>query len=321
METMMLVATADAQEDLQVAAAWNNMGIALSSQGNLSGAIDAFREATKLNPSYADAWANMGVALYNNNSYMEAIQAFNKSLSIDQKQGRVWYFIGSAYSKLGRNEEAIQAYDNAINLNKTDANAWTNKGSALYKLGKYEESIQAFDNSIKINPANAWAWNGKGNVLYLLGDYEGALQAYKYAVENANIGNGSLPLNIKITDPHDLQTVLNVITVRGTIEGEVPANSYLWLLVGEEAVNQWWPQGGGVITPIMGKWSKRALIGGGPDSDIGKEHQIIVIQVDEKINRELDEWVDAGLRTGDWPSIELPAGKPYDEITVIKGKG
>ena len=85
METMMLVATADAQEDLQVAAAWNNMGIALSSQGNLSGAIDAFREATKLNPSYADAWANMGVALYNNNSYMEAIQAFNKSLSIDRK--------------------------------------------------------------------------------------------------------------------------------------------------------------------------------------------------------------------------------------------
>jgi len=114
METMMLVATAEAQEDLQVAVvAWNNIGIALSSQGNLTGAIDAFREATKRNPSYSDAWANMGIALYNNSSYLEAIQAFDKCTSIDRTNKCIYYAKGLAYEKLGNRSEANKAYGKA----------------------------------------------------------------------------------------------------------------------------------------------------------------------------------------------------------------
>jgi len=129
-------------------------------------------------------------------------------------------------------------------------------------------------------------------------------------------------LKVKIVDPQDDQTVLNAITVRGTIEGVIPSDKYLWLLVGEEAVNLWWPQGvGGSITPINGGWSKKAVVGGGPDLDIGKEQQIAVVLVDEEVDKEFNGWVETGLSTNNWPGLGLPPGEVLAKINVVKGKG
>jgi hypothetical protein len=128
-------------------------------------------------------------------------------------------------------------------------------------------------------------------------------------------------MKVEITDPIEGQKVKNDITVRGTIEGELTADSYLWLLVGLDAESLWWPQGGGSITPINGEWSKKALIGGGPDLDIDKEFQIVAILVDEKANRDLNDWVERGKRTNNWPGITLPSGKILDKKNVIKVQG
>ena len=143
-------------------------------------------------------------------------------------------------------------------------------------------------------------------------------------VELPKVGGSGLTensLKVKIVDPQDDQTVLNAIAVRGTIEGAIPSDNYLWLLVGEEAVNLWWPQGGGSITPIMGEWSTTAFVGGGSDLDIGKEQQIVVILVNEEVNKEFKGWMEAGLKTGDWPGLRLPSGMVLDKVNVVKGKG
>lgn len=131
-------------------------------------------------------------------------------------------------------------------------------------------------------------------------------------------GNG---VKAEITDPSDGQKVKNDYTVRGTIEGELAADSYLWLLVGLDAESLWWPQGGGSITPTNGEWSKKARIGGGPDLDIGKEFQIVVMLVDEKVNKDLNGYVETGKRTNDWPGMKLPSGKILDKKNVVKDKG
>lgn len=131
-------------------------------------------------------------------------------------------------------------------------------------------------------------------------------------------------LKASITSPKDGDNVSNSITVSGTSEGEIPENMSMWLLIGEEVVNQWWPQGGSRIAPIYGKWSKKAMVGGGPDSDIGKEQQIVVILVDEKVNKEFKTWVETGINTSEWKGLELPqppSGTVLDMINVVRKKG
>lgn len=125
----------------------------------------------------------------------------------------------------------------------------------------------------------------------------------------------------KITDPTDGQLVKNAYTVHGTTKGDICEDSHLWLLVGIDSESQWWPQGGGSITPIDGKWSKSALFGGGPDFNIGEEFQIILLLVDEKVNEDLNSWVEKGKRTGDWPAMNLPSGKIFDKKDVTRIKG
>lgn len=126
----------------------------------------------------------------------------------------------------------------------------------------------------------------------------------------------------EITDPTDGQDVKNAYTVHGTTEGDICEDSHLWLFVGLDPESLWWPQGGGSITPREdGKWSKSALFGGGPDVDIGKEFQIVLLLVDEDVNEDLNDWVKKGKLTNDWPGMNLPPGEEFDRIDVIRIKG
>ena len=64
-------------------------------------AIEAYREALRLKPDFADAWNNLGVA----------------------------------YGKLGRHQEAIEAYREALRLKPDDAAAWYNLGVCIRRTG------------------------------------------------------------------------------------------------------------------------------------------------------------------------------------------
>ncbi len=134
--------------------------------------------------------------------------------------------------------------------------------------------------------------------------------------------NGN-PLEVKITYPTDGDRVPNFITVKGTTNRDIQANDFLWLFVGLDEVNQWWPQGGGNIFPIEGKWSKEARIGAGPDLDIDRPFQIAVLSVGKIENEELNLWVEKGNETHEYPPFKLPlqTGTMLDRITVVRGKG
>jgi hypothetical protein len=124
------------------------------------------------------------------------------------------------------------------------------------------------------------------------------------------------PLQVKITDPHNGEKVVNWITVSGTIDGVIPVDNYLWLLVGLEPERQWWPQTGNII-PTGQDWEIRARIGGGGNESIGLKYKLVAMLVDGKVNEEFNDWMDEGK----FPPIKFPLGKVLDEISVVKVKG
>ena len=65
------------------AQAHNNLGAALSLQGDVSGAVDQFREAIRLDPNYARAHYNLGLALWHAGRRKESRNEFEKAVSLN----------------------------------------------------------------------------------------------------------------------------------------------------------------------------------------------------------------------------------------------
>jgi tetratricopeptide (TPR) repeat protein len=161
---------------------WYNMGNAFYSLGKYDEAITAYDKVVELDPTYAYAWFAKGKALNYQTKYDEAIQCFNKSIELNPRDSEAWYNKGYALLKLSKNDEAIQSLDKVIEIDPKNANAWYDKGYALYKQNKYDEAIEAFDKAIEIDPQRAAAWHQKGVALAEQGKFDEAIRAYDEAI-------------------------------------------------------------------------------------------------------------------------------------------
>ncbi len=62
--------------------AYNSLGVGLVSRGKLADAIDQFREAIRLRPTYVEAHNNLGTALAFQGKRDEAVEQFQQALTL-----------------------------------------------------------------------------------------------------------------------------------------------------------------------------------------------------------------------------------------------
>jgi len=161
---------------------WYYKGLALSNKAdtledatalNISGykgdatmyyeeAIQAYENATYINPKYLTAWKNEGNILYSLGRYNESLQAYDKAIEIDPKYGLALFGKGLALYRLNKCNESVQAYDGALETLPKNAAIWCNKGNALISLGLYDTALKCLDQAIKLNQSYAEAWHYKG---------------------------------------------------------------------------------------------------------------------------------------------------------------
>lgn len=127
------------------------------------------------------------------------------------------------------------------------------------------------------------------------------------AVSIAISQSSHLP-EVEIKYPTMNSSVPGSIEVDGSIiPNEIPLGWHMWVFVNPfSAPGQWWPQGGGEITPWNNTWYTQAQIGGG-DADVDKVFKIVVAFVDERDNSYLNKWVIETNKMKKWPSIPMPA--------------
>jgi len=162
--------------------AWNKKGIALYELGKYDDAMQAYDEAIKVDPEDSDAWYYKGLALLELRKFEEAIQAYDEAIRVDPKDAFSWCDKSVALGYLGKYDEALQCVNEAIQLDPKIAMARENKGYFLNDMGIYEEAIQSFDEAIRLDPKDAIAWNGKSVALLELGNYDEALQCINEAI-------------------------------------------------------------------------------------------------------------------------------------------
>jgi len=146
-------------------------------------AIEAFKQAIRINPDDAKAHYNLGCAYYDLGLYREAIEAYKQAIRIDPDDAIANLNLGCAYYDLGLYREAIEALKQAVRINPDHANAYYGLGVAYGQLGFYREAIEALKQAVRINPDDAKAHYSLGGTYLLIGDRNSALKEHKILKE------------------------------------------------------------------------------------------------------------------------------------------
>jgi tetratricopeptide (TPR) repeat protein len=147
----------------------NNLGTALQESGRLEEAIERYRRALALNPSYTPAMVNLGSALRAAGRTNEAVAAYDAALAADATGATVHVNRGNALMSQGKVNEAIFAYRQAVAADRRSthavnalANALFDLGTAAIEAGDFERGAVALRESVSLTPDSAQAHNNLG---------------------------------------------------------------------------------------------------------------------------------------------------------------
>lgn len=158
-------------------------------------AVEAYSQAVKLNPEFAEAWFKLGVShaliekekeieAYNEEveveatptpskktkkdapivrtkesekAFEKAVAAYKKITAKNPKDDAAFFNLGRSYDKLDEDEDAEKALRQAVKLKPDDTLYQTEFGAILIKLARYDEAVKALKKAIELDSENSAA--------------------------------------------------------------------------------------------------------------------------------------------------------------------
>ncbi|NLI78850.1 MAG: tetratricopeptide repeat protein [Candidatus Riflebacteria bacterium] len=103
-------------------------GVFLHKMNDVSGAIDAYREAVTINPKHSFAHFNLGLILMKLGKITEAISEWEAVIRVNPRDVDAIFNIAVALSQVGRRREAIPFYEKVLQLKPEHIQAHQNLG-------------------------------------------------------------------------------------------------------------------------------------------------------------------------------------------------
>ncbi|MGL6341518.1 MAG: tetratricopeptide repeat protein, partial [Waterburya sp.] len=170
--------------------AYYGKGLATSPSEHNAILIDAFRQATKLNPNFYPAWKELAAELnnynYNNRTdLLESLAAYNQAIQLEPKIFSNYTKRGGVLESLKRYDEALASYNQSIKLQPYYALAYAGRGDVYLELEKYQSAISDYNRAKKLNAerSNIYIDHRIGIVYNRLKNYKSAISILTQALE------------------------------------------------------------------------------------------------------------------------------------------
>jgi tetratricopeptide (TPR) repeat protein len=161
-----------------LAEAHYDLGVAYGKLGRWQDAVEAYKQAIRIKPNYAEAHNNLGNVYPRLGRYQDAIEAYKQAIRIKPDLAEAHYNLGVAYGKLGRSQDAVESYKQAIRIKPDYTDAHYNLGVAYDKLGRYQDAVETYKQTIRIRPDFVLAHYNLGVTYVATGDKDSALEEY-----------------------------------------------------------------------------------------------------------------------------------------------
>jgi len=134
---------------------WLKRSIALEKRKDWQGLLAWSQKWTKNEPKNALAWFYLGFVYDELKRYNDAIEALRQAVRINPEDANAWNNLGAAYIEVKRYNDAIEASRQAVRINPEDANACYNLGVAYNLSGNRTAALNTVQELRRLDPITA----------------------------------------------------------------------------------------------------------------------------------------------------------------------
>lgn len=165
------------------AEAYCNCGVALKKLGRFEEALQSYNKAIHLKPNYPDAFSNRGVLLQELGDWDQALFSHNKAIQLDPYSATAYFNLGIVWKEKGHLAVAALNFKKATELQYDFVGAICNYGLVLQELGFISQALEHYHKAVKIEPNFAEAHGNLGTLFQELGRLKDSLNSYKKAIQ------------------------------------------------------------------------------------------------------------------------------------------
>jgi tetratricopeptide (TPR) repeat protein len=131
---------------------WNDYGIGLFLQGDLTGAAAAFTKVTQIDPKNPDGWVNLGRVRVQEGNLPAAREVLDRALALKRDLARAHYFYSRVLRSEGHYDEAASHLREIIKQYPRDRVVHDDLGRILFLQRRYIDAIAEFQSTLAIDP-------------------------------------------------------------------------------------------------------------------------------------------------------------------------
>ena len=166
----------------QAAYIFNELGVNYERIKDYDKAIESYRKANDLAPTWILPYNNMGAVYYNRKQWDNARGVFKSLIKKDSTFQNAWYALGLIYKNTGDLETSEKMFLKASEL-LPDARVYQNLGKLYTKMEKNEAAEEMFEKAIELVPGNAVIHNEFANFYDQTRQFEKAERMYKKTID------------------------------------------------------------------------------------------------------------------------------------------
>ena len=136
---------------------WFEQGCLLVEDGQLTGAVEAFRLSLMDEPDRAEAHFHLAETLYRLDNLHGALERYHASVELDHNYLEAWTQLGCVYAQLSQLEAALEAFDVALDVHPDYPDAHIHKAEVLHQLGRTGDAIAHWTQYLQFDQRGPWA--------------------------------------------------------------------------------------------------------------------------------------------------------------------
>jgi tetratricopeptide (TPR) repeat protein len=131
---------------------WNDFGIGLLLQGDLTGAVGAFEKITEIDPKNPDGWVNIGRVRVQEGNLPAAKEALERALRLSPDLARAHFFYARVLRQQGQFDAAIPHLQKVLEQYPRDRVVHDDLGRIYFLQRRYNDALKEFKAAIAIDP-------------------------------------------------------------------------------------------------------------------------------------------------------------------------